>query len=195
MPDTKTIKDMEAEVEEYCRDKGWYDTEVPFAVAMALLHEEVAEAGHAWRVWGLTDQTVFVRVSDHTVVEDLSVVEPDGLLSKPEGVGSEFADIFIRMLDDSTRYSLGLAEYLEPDPEIFDLDDEFLVNINTLHGLIAGVTIAVDTCYESPAAAFAAILSFLRQMCDRYGIDLMAEYERKMAYNRTREHRHGGRRF
>jgi hypothetical protein len=89
---------------------------------------------------------------------------------------------------------MDLEEYLEPDPEIFALDDHFLVNINTLHGLIAQVTVATDTCYESPHDAFAAILSFLRQLCTSYGIDLMAEYERKMAYNRTRAYRHGGRR-
>ena len=28
--------------------------------------------------------------------------------------------------------------------------------------------------------------------CARYGVDLEAEYERKIAYNRTREFRHGG---
>jgi hypothetical protein len=96
------------------------------------------------------------------------------------------------MLDDDARYGLGLAEYLEP--EIFALDEHFLVNINTLHGLIAQVTVATETCYESASSSFAAILSFLRQLCVRCDIDLMAEYERKMAYNLTREYRHGGRR-
>jgi hypothetical protein len=189
----KALSEMEAEVEAYCRDKGWWAVEVPFAVAMSLLHEEAAEAGHAWRVWGLTDQTVFVRLSDHTVVEDLATVDAGDLVSKPEGVGSEFADIFIRMLDADARYKLDLEEHLEPDEEIFALDDEFLVNINTLHGLIARVTMAGES-YESPSSAFAGILSFLRQLCKLYGIDLMAEYERKMAYNRTRAYRHGGRR-
>ena len=110
-------------------------------------------------------------------------------------MGSEFADILIRMLDDSVRYDFDLEGSLEPDQEIFALDDEFLVNINALHGLIAQITVATDTCYEDAEGAFARVLSFLRQMCGLYGIDLMAEYERKMAYNRTREHRHGGRRF
>jgi hypothetical protein len=188
MPDVKTIKELEAEVEKYCRDMGWYEQEVPFAVAMALLHEEAAEAGHAWRDHGLAD------VTGH---QDLAVLggTKDVAQAKPEGVGSEFADILIRMLDDSVRYHFDLEGSLEPDPEIFALDDEFLVNINALHGLIAQITFATDTCYEDAEGAFAGVLSFLRQMCGRYGIDLMAEYEKKMAYNRTREHRHGGRRF
>jgi NTP pyrophosphatase (non-canonical NTP hydrolase) len=183
----EALKKMETDVEQYCRDKGWYDNEVPFAVAMALLHEEAAEAGHAWRDHGLEDATK-LTFSDHGFTTRID--NP-----KPEGVGSEFADILIRMLDDTVRYDMDLAGHLEPDPEIFELNGEFLVNINALHGLIADVTRAQDTCYQDPCAAFAAILTFLLQLCERCGIDLMAEYERKMAYNRTRAYRHGGRRF
>jgi hypothetical protein len=189
MPDVKTIKELEAEVEKYCRDMGWYEQEVPFAVAMALLHEEAAEAGHAWRDHGLADATY----ADHPEINPGGVAVD--IIVKPEGVGSEFADIFIRMLDDSVRYHFDLEGSLEPDREVYALDDEFLVNINALHGLITRVTVATEVCYEDAEEAFAGVLSFLRQMCGRYGIDLMAEYEKKMAYNRTREHRHGGRRF
>lgn len=189
----KSLEVMKAEVEACNRANGWYDTEVPFPVAMALLHEEAAEAGHAWRDHGLEDMTG---------VRGLKVFNPEtgktemanGELPKPEGVGSEFADIFIRLLDADARYKMGLGEYLEPDPEIFALDEHFLTNINTLHGLIARVTWAQETCYEHPSGAFAGILSFLRQLCKLYGIDLDAEYERKMAYNCTRPYRHGGRR-
>jgi NTP pyrophosphatase (non-canonical NTP hydrolase) len=175
----KTLKEMQAEVTAYCEEKGWRESPCPLGQAMALLHEEAAEAGHAWRDWGLED-----------VTERLGV----GLNPKPQGVGSEFADVLIRLLDDADLFGWDLEECLEPDEEIFVLDDEFLVNINTLHGLIARVTMAQEASYESPSSAFAGILSFLRQLCKLYGIDLMAEYERKMAYNRTRDYRHGGRR-
>lgn len=37
------------------------------------------------------------------------------------------------------------------------------------------------------------VLIRLFDTCERYGIDLAAEYERKTAYNRTRPYRHGGR--
>ena len=42
--------------------------------------------------------------------------------------------------------------------------------------------------YSEIADLFIRTLDF----CDMYGIDLQAEYERKMAYNRTRDFRHGG---
>jgi NTP pyrophosphatase (non-canonical NTP hydrolase) len=108
-----------AEVDTYCKDLGWRDPEHPasFGDRMAMLHSEVSEAVEAYRVWGTDDHT-------HTPpVSALSYGPP-----KPEGLGSEFADVLIRLLDD----------------------------------------------------------------CAVYGIDLEAEYERKMAYNRTRSYRHGG---
>jgi hypothetical protein len=189
----KSLQEMEEEVEACNRANGWYDTEVPFPVAMALLHEEAAEAGHAWRDHGLADATEYLP----HVHDDGGTVEGcPGCFHhpKPEGAGSEFADIFIRLLDVDARFKMGLEEYLEPDPEIFALDDHFLTNINTLHGLIARVTWAQGTCYEHPGDAFAGVLSFLRQLCKLYGVDLDAEYERKLAYNRARPYRHGGRR-
>jgi len=42
------------------------------------------------------------------------------------------------------------------------------------------------------ASEAADVLIRLLDTCHRYGIDLGAEYEQKMAYNRTRPHRHGG---
>lgn len=105
----KSLKEMQEEVEEFEKAKGWYDMPVTFLERMALIHTEVSEAVEAWREGGTADLTLHSG-------------------SKPEGVGSEFADILIRLLGD----------------------------------------------------------------CRRSGIDLEAEYERKMAYNCTRPYRHGG---
>jgi NTP pyrophosphatase (non-canonical NTP hydrolase) len=109
----KSIAQMTGEVLDLCHAKGWYDHPVSFGEAIALLHSEVSEALEAWRQWGTDDAT-----------------DADDAGGKPEGVGSEFADVFIRLLD----------------------------------------------------------------YCARFGVDLEAEYERKMAYNQTRPYRHGNRR-
>lgn len=110
----KFLDEMQAEVTEFEKDEGWYDQPVSFGERMALLHSEVSEALEAYRVWGLEDAT-FLKL-------------PEGVDGKPEGIGSEFADVFIRLLGD----------------------------------------------------------------CRRWNVDLSFEYERKMAYNRTRPYRHGG---
>lgn len=112
----ETLAEMQAEVVLVNKDRGWYDKDVPFYQAMALLHSEVSEAVEAYRTHGAADQT-----------------KPDdtpfaGVVNKPEGVGSEFADILIRLLDN----------------------------------------------------------------CDRWGIDLAFEFNRKLEYNKTRPYRHGG---
>lgn len=113
-----TLEQMQAEVQEFCKAKGWLDKPVSFGEAMALLHSEISEALEAYRLWGTADVTNAANAG--------KIVKENP--PKPEGVGSEFADVFIRLLDD----------------------------------------------------------------CERFGIDLRAEYERKMAYNWTRAYRHGG---
>lgn len=45
------------------------------------------------------------------------------------------------------------------------------------------------------ASEAADVLIRLLDTCHRYGIDLEYEYERKMAYNRTRPYKHGGKRL
>jgi NTP pyrophosphatase (non-canonical NTP hydrolase) len=118
-----TIEDLATDIRENCIAKGWRNADGSydgsFGDAMALLHSEVSEAFEAWREHGTDDTTSYAQ----------SLV--CGTPPKPEGVGSEFADILIRLIDD----------------------------------------------------------------CDIYGIDLAAEVERKLEYNRTRLYRHGGKKL
>jgi NTP pyrophosphatase (non-canonical NTP hydrolase) len=153
---------------------------------MALLHTEIAEASDAWRRWGTEDATQLV-VAGH---EDIQIANP-----KPEGVGSEFADVFIRLLDDCDLFEVDL-ERAAGRVASFVLRDSFLENMNDLHTLIAMASHAGEgnTSFGSVEDVFGAVLALLRQLCEHYGIDLMAEYERKMAYNRTRPYKHGGKR-
>lgn len=112
----RTLEEYQQEVYEINQANGWFDSERTFGEDVALLHSEVSEMLEAFRDSGLDDTTP---------------VAQDGVLPKPEGVGSEAADVLVRLL---------------------------------------------DTCY-------------------RTGIDLRFEFERKLAYNRTRGHRHGGKKL
>jgi NTP pyrophosphatase (non-canonical NTP hydrolase) len=176
---------MQAEVAEYVEAMGWNENPVSFAAAMALLHSEASEAVEAWRVHGLEDFTCRGHVHTHGYGDKLC---------KPEGVGSEFADILIRALDDSDLFGLDTAGYVEAGQDAPGAGTGFLEDMNTLHGLIARVSLANEAWGADAGAALASVITFLRQLSVLYGIDLQAEYFRKMAYNRTRPHRHGGKR-
>ena len=101
---------------------GWFDDDRTVGDDIALLHTEASEMFEAYREGGLGDQTA-ITASDITDVR-----QPGDALPKPEGFGSEAADVLIRLLDT----------------------------------------------------------------CKRRGVNLAWEFERKLAFNATRGHKHGG---
>ena len=109
----KSLSEMMAEVVAYEHEKGWQPNDNRFLESLCLLHSEISEALEAARDndWGS------IRTND----------------GKPEGVNSELADVFIRLLST-------WAQFMDP-----------------------------------------------------FGFDLEETYELKMAYNRNRPWRHGGR--
>lgn len=102
MTTTKTFEAMQAEIREVNTANGWHDgTERPFGDDIALLHTEVSEMYEAFRQWGMDDATGPVTGLGY-----------QRTLPKPEGVGSEAADVLIRLLDTCDRYGIDLsAEY------------------------------------------------------------------------------------
>lgn len=74
---------------------GWFESDRSFGEDVALLHSEVSEMLEAYRDHGVADVTAD------------SGVQP-GSLPKPEGVGSEAADVLVRLLDTCYRFDIDL---------------------------------------------------------------------------------------
>ena len=159
----------QAEVRKLNTTKGWYDQPVPFIQAMGLLLTEVNEAHDA----------------KHSETH--------------QQFASELADVYIRLLDDCSRYSVDLVTAAD----IY----RFPVRATTgeidtdLWFIIAPIVNAIEAYriegldYEDKAGseirrAFAQIYHNLEAICRSYGVDLAAAFDTKMAKNWTRPYRH-----
>lgn len=106
----RTLLSMQARCKEINTANGWFDHDRTFGDDMALLHSEVSEAFEAFRQWKTEDVTEReCKVFDH------SHPKPEGHphICKPEGVGSELADVLVRLLDTCERYGIDLEAEFE----------------------------------------------------------------------------------
>lgn len=160
---------------------GWRDGRNTFGDYAALLHSEVSEMVEACRDYGTTDATGLiggVRL----------------LPAKPEGVGSEAADVAIRLIDWADVFDLtgrltptGTKAPLPRIPPV-----TFGDWCSLLHRRISGADGIFHNIEDGMVGvALNTILGTLLDFCDNFGIDLNAEVARKNAYNATRPYRHG----
>lgn len=174
---------------------GWQPHDLELGEVMALLHTEVAEMTDAYRRWGFEDGTRYTVFGDDSSI--IGAVNP-----KPEGVGSEMADVLIRLIDNVDMLPVGF-EYLVSGHGRFGFSDRFGTVCNTLHTLIAKLSMALDSYESCPlpdelpliGRCFRDVYQYLIQAAEHFGIDIRFEYARKLEFNRTRAYRHGGKRM
>jgi NTP pyrophosphatase (non-canonical NTP hydrolase) len=159
-------------------DRGWYDKPVSFLEAMALLMTEVVEVSDAHAEEGLLG----------------------GWAARGQ-MTSEFADCYIRLVDDSSRFmvDLGIAvdtyrhSYEQRKSSSFDgvcmqlirrirdAIESYRIEGLGIHGEVSGET----------KKHLAYFFLQLQDTCDEFGVNLMSAFNLKMAINETRPYRHG----
>ena len=183
----KTLLEMAEEVYLVNEANGWFEDERTFDDDVALLHTEISEAFDAYRSHGFADATAAQGKPIYGSGEDVfgNYTEVTGYtLPKPEGVGSELADVLIRLLDTAKRRGFDLRGIeAESDPPL--LPRGFSYATNRMHHW-------TDEILYTHGRSATLLYEWLLYAAAQAGIDLDFEYERKLAYNRTRGHRHGG---
>jgi NTP pyrophosphatase (non-canonical NTP hydrolase) len=162
------------------REKGWYDKPVTFLEAMALLVTEIVEVNDAHETEGLRG----------------------GWAARAQ-MQSEFADIYIRLVDDCSRFSVDLGlvmdiyrhSYQRRKAGSFDGTCMQLVR-RTRDVIEAYRTYGEDPITHKVTSGevhkrLAYLFLQLQDTCDEFGVNLMNAFSLKMAVNEEREYRHG----
>jgi len=153
------------------RARGWYDGEPrPFGVMVALMHSELSEAWDAARRYtGCPSE----KIPPHTAFAE------------------EIADTAIRIAD--TADALGLALWADVALEEGSLEAHLLqANLCLTQALEAD---RKDLGPGRIAAGLQGAVNHLFAMAHGEGFDLYEVCRAKMAYNRTRGYKHGGKKF
>jgi len=164
------INKLAHECHETAVEKGWWvdGQERDFNELVCLLHSEVSEAFEEYR-------------SGHPLNEIYYSEDKQGN-QKPEGIIIEFADLVIRLADwlgcykNEIAYRSGKVNFEGIDFPVFCKETHYLVAMlgwdNIIYNLIDCIYYVVDYCEQNQLDIDKAI-----------GI--------KVAYNKTRPHRHG----
>lgn len=183
-----TLVGMREAVYECNFANGWFEDGRHTDDDKALLHSEVSEMFEAYRDQGFADATDGCPVRTANGWHD-----SESHLCKPQGFGSEAADVLVRLLDTSYRTDVQFAwaTLADVDPFVgFDPSATIGGHISALHALIAHIDFSLAD--EFTGASLDPTLSYLVTWCRLRDIDLQAEFDRKLAFNRTRGHKHGG---
>lgn len=184
---------------ETAKSKGWWDDQldgneinmpklyVAFPEKLALIHSEISEA-----------------LEDYRVGKLITTISSTG---KPEGFYSELADVVIRIFDllgagancrllgtygrDPLLHSV--LDLLNPEERAVIRTETAPYVLNMMHDWV-GYASQSHRQHRPDwgAQELLFVVRIIMERCESQGVNLWKEVEMKMAYNKTRTHRHGG---
>ena len=182
------LNDLVAESFKIATEKGWHESERSLSAITLLMQSEVAEVVEEYRKnKGVNEIWHEVHYSEGGI--ECSMIGGPG--DKPCGIPVEIADMVIRVADYCGKkgYNLEATYDRTPAPEYTPEFEEWMARINfalsqawanILPGTEFWLAMSVRYAFETAKA------------CD---INLWAVLEEKAAFNRTRPHRHGGKKI
>jgi NTP pyrophosphatase (non-canonical NTP hydrolase) len=184
----ETLKQLQKEIHANARAKGWWDTERDMDEIFANFHAEVSEAWEEWRKGNSPDLIYFMTLSGCYSAEMKDMMRYAAQGHKPEGIPIELADLVIRILDAA-----------EGEGWEIKLRTAWAFNLPTLvltcHAAISKAARAnMDENTPEIAHRLSNAVNNVAASFEAIGMDLEQTIRLKMAYNATREYRHGNKR-
>lgn len=197
------IENWIKEISEVNIEKGWRKEGLEICDFTSNLHGEISEAFEDYRNnKGINE--VWYEYNDGIVSEKKQLPESElymfgnlkkEILGKPCGIPSELSDIVIRALDMIGYY--GLESYYMEEFEIkisenkleILINNKFTKNISELHNIVSSMSSG-----EHLVAKVDYLIKHCFVIANENEIDLIEQINDKIAYNRTRPSRHGGKR-
>jgi NTP pyrophosphatase (non-canonical NTP hydrolase) len=185
------LNQMRDEAYTTSRSKGWYeDGRRSVPTYLVLVHSEVSEALEAWRESG--DEGITAIETKPASEKELAVT--NGF--KPEGVAAELADVVIRVGDMAGAFdNINLTDAFERAAlhggvTVGDLSEK----LGYLHIAISDTLSQWSATHSeySLKNGLGEILRATFEIAKLHKIDLETAVRTKMAFNKTRPHRHGG---
>ncbi|MFD0710609.1 hypothetical protein [Paenibacillus sp. GCM10027626] len=189
--------------------KGWWQEERTYGELIALVHSEVSEALEDFRNRKKPDEVWYEKESDNDRVAYHAgyQVTPE---YKPCGIPSELADICIRIFDIAGKYGWGGAmqedwdevfkpeiekgfEHLKNETEDWFADSSLPGQLSFVHEQLSDSSKAFREYHPGYSQeCLIGVLMTVWYISEDNGIDLDKAIAEKMAYNATRDVRHGG---
>lgn len=179
------------------KKSGWLETPRSFAGDLDLMHSELSEALEEYRNHkGLNETYYEVKVETGGVSysENVSTLK-EGVHGKPAGIPVELADVIIRVCQYCGSNNVDLPGAMELVNVSSSGDfEEFIAESHSRFSRIWNLYITEeDKSWLSNA--FAQAIQGVMLFCKIQKIDIETAIFKKQAYNKTREHRHGGKRI
>lgn len=183
------IKKLIKEAHENAVAHGWWDIEQPFENQIVNMHCELSEAWEDYRNNRGLNEFYFECKAPGACPNSITLSDCNKCqYNKPCGIPVELGDVCIRIFDTLGKMEVDADELeyvLHDKPKSFG---EFIARS---HGGLSFAWVLND---KDVANNLFGVIKYIETYCQDNSIDLEKAIKLKMAYNRNRPYRHGGKR-
>ena len=198
------LNELAKEAHQIAVEHGWWEKEPSFGDLVALMHSELSEALEEYRagrdmVWYACTEGTPEHPCDPKDIYDCEMSGQEASCAyrseKPEGIAVELADCIIRILDWAGHENVNMDriffEVMEAHKDQPEEEQSFGEFISALHNLLS-MAYCDSEDFGDRDIYMTLVVYYILENMGREGVNMDKVVREKMAYNRTRPYRHGG---